>query len=326
MIAVAVIEFNTHGNEKQKLCARHWIDPTVSDIVYGGAKGTAKSYTGASLIFGDAFMYPETHYFIARKKLNDLRKFTRPTIEEVFGHWGIKENMWKYNGQDNYYQLYNDSKVFFLEAKYMPSDPLYERFGSMQMTRGWIEEAGEFEQSAKNNLFASCGRWKNDVYDLPLKLLQTCNPSKNYLYRDYYKKMIKGTLEDHKRFIQALPQDNKMLPPGYIEHLHQILTFSEKQRLLHGKWEFDDDPNACTTFEEIDLLFDYQMPTTWAGKWYITADIAFESDKCLIILWNGLDVVKIIDHPKDKKPEEAIRKLHVHKEFAANIIQFEIIL
>jgi len=175
--------FDTHGNIKQKEVCRYWIDSSTSDIVYGGSKGSGKSYLGASLIFGDALIYPETHYFIARKKLNDLRKFTIPTIHEVLKNWGVSQNYYKYNGQDNYYQLYNGSKVFLLEAKYLPSDPQYMRFGSMQMTRGMIEEAGEFEKDAKENLEASIGRWKNDEFGLIGKLLQTCNPSKNYLYR-----------------------------------------------------------------------------------------------------------------------------------------------
>ena len=303
------IEFNTHGNDKQKLCAEYWLDDSITDIVYGGSKGSAKSYTGVSLIFGDAFIYPGTHYFIARKKLNDLRKFTRPSIQEVFNHWGISDLMWKYNGQDNYYELHNGSKVFFLEANYQPSDPLYERFGSMQMTRGWIEEAGEFEEAAKNNLAASVGRWRNDEYELSRKLLQTCNPAKNYLYRDYYKKHNRNTLEAHKRFIQALPQDNRMLEDGYIDHLKQVLSRNEKARLLDGLWEFDDDPNSCTTFDAIDMMFDYPKPEKMEGKWYITSDIAFESDKCIIILWNGLEAIKIINHDKDKKPENKIKQL-----------------
>jgi hypothetical protein len=202
--------FDTKGNEKQKECARAWLDNDIVDVTYGGSKGSAKSFTGCSLIFGDAFIYPETHYFIARKKLNDLRKFTIPSIHEVFSIWGISDNLYKYNGQDNYFELYNKSKVFLLDAKYLPSDPLYYRFGSMQMTRGWIEEAGEFDEEAKNNLMASIGRWKNDEYGLTPKLLQTCNPSKNYLYKKYYKKFKDGTLEPYKKFIQALPTDNKI--------------------------------------------------------------------------------------------------------------------
>ncbi|HYH13575.1 MAG TPA: phage terminase large subunit, partial [Flavisolibacter sp.] len=178
--------FDTNNNDKQKQVAREWLNPDVTDIVYGGSKGSGKSYLGCSLIFGDAFLYPGTHYFIARKKLNDIRKFTIPSIYEVFAHWGLNSNYYTFNGQDNFFQLYNGSKIFLLEASPQPSDPLYARFGSMQMTRGWIEEAGEFEEAAKNNLSASIGRWKNEEYSLPPKLLQTCNPSKNYLYREYY--------------------------------------------------------------------------------------------------------------------------------------------
>ena len=74
-------------------------------------KALAKSFTGVSLIFSDALTYPETHYFIARKKLNDLRKFTVPSIQEVLEYGGTS-GYYKYNGQDNYFELHNKSKVF----------------------------------------------------------------------------------------------------------------------------------------------------------------------------------------------------------------------
>jgi phage terminase large subunit len=212
------ISFDTNGNDKQKKVASHWLDPTVSDIVYGGSKGSGKSYLGCSLIFGDAFIYPETYYFIARKKLNDLRKYTIPSIYEVFSHWGITDKYYRYNGQDSFFELHNNSRVYLLDAAQQPRDPLYQRFGSMQMTRGWIEEAGEFEETAKNNLGAAVGRWNNEKYNLSAKLLQTCNPSKNYLYRDYYQKDKQNELEEWKRFVQALPHDNKKLPPGYLDN------------------------------------------------------------------------------------------------------------
>lgn len=280
------ITFNTRGNEKQKACARAWIDPIITDIVYGGAKGGAKSWTGGSLIFGDALMYPETMYFVARKKLNDLRKFTVPTIHEVFKDWGLTDRYYKYNGQDNFFQLYNDSKVFLLEASYQPSDPLYMRFGSMTMTRGWIEEAGEFEEAAKNNLAASIGRWKNDTYNLPPKLLQTCNPAKNYLYREYYQKAKAGKLDAWKAFIQAFPTDNKMLPAGYIENLLRTLSKNEIERLIRGNWEFDDDPSVLMDYAKIvDLFSNTHVPS---GRKYVTADIArFGGDKIVIIEWDG---------------------------------------
>lgn len=279
--------FNTHGNSKQKECAAAWCDNAITDIYYGGAKGGAKSFTGVNLIFHDALTYPDTRYFISRKKLNDLRKFTLPTVSKVFAAWGLEQAEYaKFNGQDNFFECYNGSKVLFLDASYMPSDPLYERFGSMEFTRGWIEEAGEFDIAAKNNLAASIGRWKNDQYNLTRKLLQTGNPSKNYTYRDYYKPFIAGKLKPHQRFIQAFIQDNKMIDKGYIEQLEQSLSQNEKERLLHGNWEYDDDPSALIQYDKIlDIFTNTHVPE---GNKFITADIArLGGDKIVIIEWNG---------------------------------------
>lgn len=302
--------FDTNGNHKQKEVATLWLDPDVFDIVFGGSKGSGKSYLGCSLIFGDAFIYPETHYFIARKKLNDIRKFTIPSIYEVFELWGIDETRYSYNGQDNVFILDNGSKVFLIEAAWMPSDPYYYRFGSMQMTRGWIEEAGEFEVSAKNNLSASIGRWKNDVYGLPGKLLQTCNPSKNYLYRDYYKKHHDGTLESWKRFVQALPEDNKKLQSGYLDNLNRVLSKSEKERLLKGNWEYDDDPATLCGYDSICNIFTNEHVPH--GDRFITADIArLGKDTTTCRVWSGWRVIERVDRSKLRIPESAdlIRQL-----------------
>lgn len=296
--------FDTHGNEKQKQVARYWIDDEVFDIVYGGSKGSGKSYLGCSLIFGDALTYPGTHYFIARKKLNDLRKFTIPSIYEVFKHWGLTEHYYKFNAQDNIFTLYNGSKVFLLEAKFHPSDPLYMRFGSMQITRGWIEEAGEFEVAAKNNLAASIGRWKNGEYGIPGKLLQTCNPSKNYLYRDYYKKHKEATLELWKRFVQALPTDNTRLPPEYIETLRRTLSTAEKERLLKGNWEYDDDPATLIPYANICDIFTNEYVS--GGTLYITADIArLGKDTTIVRVWDGWRVIERVQRKKLRVTESA---------------------
>lgn len=284
------LSFDTHGNDKQKLAAKYWIDKETFEITYGGSKGSGKSFLGCSLIFGDAFIYPDTHYFIARKALNDLRKFTIPSIHEVFNAWGISPNYYKFNGQDNHFTLYNSSKVFLLQAKYEPSDPQYYRFGSMQMTRGWIEEAGQIDEEAKNNLAASIGRWNNDKYGLTAKLLQTCNPSKNYLYRDY-KDNKEGTLPTRKKFIQALPSDNKRLDSGYLENLNNTLSKNEKERLLFGNWEYDDDPSALCEYDRIVDMFSNNFDSIKEGEKYITADVArLGSDKIVIGLWQGYSV------------------------------------
>lgn len=316
------LEFNSFENDKQKLAASYWADSTTMEIAYGGSKGSGKSYLGCSMIFGDALIYPETFYFIARKQLNDLRKYTIPSIYEVFGNFGISEKYFSYNGQDNYFSLYNKSRVYLLDAKYLPSDPLYARFGSMQMTKGWIEEGGEFETAAKNNLLASVGRWKNDVYGLKGKVLITCNPMKNFLFTDFYLPSKKGELPEYKKFVQALPQDNKRLPKGYIDNLHLILSKNEKERLLHGNWEYDDDPTVLIQYESIINAFSNTFVES--GNKYITSDIArYGRDKTVIGVWYGWRLVKIVTIDKsglDYVADEIRKVANSYKVPLSNII------
>src|SRR6188508_2937158 len=100
------------SNERQKEALCLWADKVTEEILYGGAKNGGKSYLGGNCIFHDALVYPETMYFIARQSLTDLRKYTIPTVHEIFKDWGIDIGVYaQFNGQDNYFKCYNGSKV-----------------------------------------------------------------------------------------------------------------------------------------------------------------------------------------------------------------------
>lgn len=285
-------------NPRQIEAASAWIDPTVDEILYGGAKGGGKSFLGASLIFADAMTYPETHYFIARKELNDLRKYTMATVNEVFQKWGIDmEQYAKFNGQDNYYNLKNGSKVFLISCDERPGDPLFERFGSMQMTRGWIEEAGEVAENAKTNLWLSIGRWKNDVYKLHKKLLMTANPKKGWLKREFVDPFRNGVLPPTRRFIQAFAKDNLYLPEGYVDTLRNIRDTVARDRLFAGNWDYDDDQDALLSSEQISAMF--LKPQQEDGDMFMTVDPAFAGkDEAVIMIWRGYSVIKVVAVPK----------------------------
>lgn len=288
MIVEEMLTFDARGNKKQIEAARYWGDDYTFDIAYGGSKGSGKSFLGCSLILADALTYDETNYFIARKTLADLRKHTSASVAEVLKGWGIHRKTYKYNGMDNYYSFDNGSKVYFLDCKEMPSDPLYYRFGSVQMTRGMIEEAGEVDVKAKNALVATIGRWKNKEYNLPPKLLLTCNPSKNFLYQDYYEPHKQGKFNGRTRrkFIQALPTDNFCLDPRYLQNLEENLTYAERRRLLHGDWEYDEDPSILMDYDSIlDIFREKSLPD---GKRCMTVDIArMGGARVVCIVWNG---------------------------------------
>lgn len=287
------ITFKTR-NEKQIEAAGYWIDDVTEEILYGGAKGGGKSFLGATLIFGDALMYPETHYFIARRELNDLRKFTIPTIHEVFHTWGLDIKKYApYNGQDNFFRLYNGSVVYLIACKDEPSDPMFERFGSMQMTRGWIEEAGEVAEAARNNLWLSIGRWKNDVYKLKKKMLDTANPKKGHLKRDFVDPFNAGILSPARRYVQAFAQDNTYLPAGYVDTLKGIKDKVTRQRLAEGNWDYDDDQDSLITYDALSDMFSNTIVKD--GNRYMVVDVARKGrDTTVFSFWDGLECYKLL--------------------------------
>lgn len=305
--------FDSRGNDKQREVMALWSDTEVSEIVYGGSKGSGKSFLGCSLMLGMALMYPNTFYFIARKSLADLTRFTLPSIYEVMDIWNISPAYYNYNGSGNYFEFNNGSRIYLIHAAYRPSDPQYQRFGSMQMTQGWIEEAGEFTKDAKDNLAATVGRWKNDIYNIPAKLLMTCNPSNNFLYGDYYKPFRDGTQKPWVRFVRALPTDNKMLPKGYVEHLSRTLSPVQYRRLVLGEWEFDDSPEWLVSYDAVCDIFTNEHILE-EGLSYISTDLAGKGrDKWVVSTWIG-DVGRIPiiqSHSEGKEMEEKLRDISI---------------
>lgn len=292
MADILELEFTTK-NPKQIEAAQAWLDPDIEEILYGGAKGGGKSFLGASLIFGDAHIYPGTHYFIARQELNDLVKFTIPTIYEVHRKWGIRlEDYGSYNGNDKAFYLANDSKVFLLACKELPSDPLFERFGSMQMTRGWLEEGGEVAEAAKNNLWLSIGRWRNEEYQLKKKLLVTANPKKGWMKRDFVDPWKKDQLPRTRVFIPARATDNAYLSDDYRETLKNQKDTVARQRLWEGDWDYDEDKDSLISFDALSDAFSNTIVKD--GEKYMVVDVArLGKDTTVFSFWDGLELYKV---------------------------------
>lgn len=306
------IEFKTKNN-KQIEAAEYWIDDTTEEILYGGGKGGGKSFLGGSLIFGDALIYPETNYFIARKELIDLRKFTIPTIYEVFRAFSLKlEDYARFDGQYNTFHLKNGSQVFLIACKDEPSDPMFERFGSMQMTRGWIEEGGEVSENAKANLSLSIGRWKNDVYNLKRKLLITANPKKGWMKRDFIEPWKLNVLPSARRFVQALATDNPYLPADYVLTLAAEKDNVRRQRLFLGDWDYDEDKDSLVSFDAMTDAFSNTL--VLENNDYLTVDVArFGEDSTVYSFWKGLELRKI-----EKRQKQSITNtIQTTKDFAA---------
>lgn len=295
------------ANPKQKACIEAFYDKSIREIYYGGAKMCGKSYLGAFLFIMQALRYPGTHYFIARKRITDLTKFLVPSLLEVGKNYGI-EHEFKVNLQRNIVEFYNTSKIFLLEAAYYPSDPLYSRYGSMQITQGWIEEGGEVDLDAKVNLQASIGRWKNQEYDIPVKILITCNPANNFIY-SVYNDHISGKLAPDTVFITALPDDNPYCTSDYLNNLRASLPEMVARRLLQGLWDFENVANLFT-FEKITKAFRSDRIKNQYARKVISIDVALQGgDRCVAVLYEGTETgghYKIIHDEEQSNARELI--------------------
>jgi len=289
--------------DRQLLAAEYWTDDITEEVLYGGAKGGGKSYLGCTLIFSDALTYPETFYFIARHDLNDLKKYTDPSIREAVSNMGIDFDRYiSFNGQDNYFKLYNGSRVYFIDCKKLPSDPQFHRFGSLQFTRGFFEEIGQIDSMAIINLSAAVGRWNNEKYGLKRKILMTCNPNKGFAYNHFYLPNKNKSLPEYRKFIIALPTDNAYLTEDYLKALDR-LPENERQRLKYGNWEYDSDPTCLIDGSSIINLFTNNFGK---GRKRIIADIArYGSDRAIITVWEGFNIIEY--HTFDISSTELIK-------------------
>lgn len=288
-------------NKKQEAALNALTGGDRREVLYGGAAGGAKSWTGATWLTFMAETRPGTRWFIGRESLKSIKESTYITFLKVFKAYGIEAV--KYNANDHYLLFSNGSRIDFLELRYYPSDPLFERFGSLEYTGGWIEEAGEIAFGAFDVLKTRVGRHLNDQYGITPILFITCNPKKNWLYYFFYTLWKQNKLPAHRIFIQAFIHDNPAVDTGYLTQLRSLEDKSKRARLLLGDWDYSDDPSALCEFDSIVALFtnDHVKPT---GDKYGSADLAMQGrDKFIGGFRDGMVVRIPIDMAKSTGKE-----------------------
>jgi len=286
---------------KQSLLYDYFDDDITTEILYGGSAGCGKSFGVCSLMIIKCLEHPNIRIGLARNELTTLKKTTMVSLFEVLNNWGLKvEEHYRYNSTTGEITFTNGSKIVLLELRYLPSDPDYTRLGGQLLTFAVIDEAGEVDEKGKQILQSRLGRWLNNDIGVKPILLMTCNPSKNFLYRDYYIPYTDNTLPTYKKFIPALITDNEYINQSYIDNLHKILTPIDKQRLIYGNWDYSSDPNSLIEYNQILSIFVNEKPYIESPINYISADIAFTSDNAVIIIWEGLTAIEIIVNPTEK--------------------------
>lgn len=276
--------------KKQTKALDYLEDKTTKELLFGGGAGGAKSFLGCLWIILSCYRYPNTRWVIGRSKLKALKETTLNTFFEVAAMLGLEaNNNYTYNAQSGTIKV-GDSEVILKDLFHYPSDPNYDSLGSLEITGAFIDECNQLNVKAKEVLKSRI-RYKLEEYDLIPKILMTCNPAKNWVYTDFYKPNSEGRLHESKRFIQALASDNPNISQHYIDNL-RTLDKNSQERLLYGNWEYDNDPAKLMEYDSITDMFTNQYAER--GKKYITCDVArFGSDRTVIMVWDGLNVIDI---------------------------------
>jgi len=288
--------------EKQAIAYDYLTDSTTTEIGYGGAAGGGKTALGCFWVISQCLAYPGTRYAIGRKELKRLRITTLMTFFEIFQMIGFPPEKFNLNNQINVGQFENGSQVILLDMARQPSDPLYTRYGSLELTGAFVDESNETEAESIDILKTRLGRCKNKKYKLKPKLLETFNPSKNHVYFHYYKPFKDGSLDAHKIFIPALATDNPHLTEDYLDQLRNADKIT-RERLLNGNFEYDDDPTRLFEFDAMQDMF-VKKPAQLSEVKYITVDVArFGVDYSVVILWDDFHVEQVWYFKKNKTTE-----------------------
>ena len=273
------------------------MDDNTNIVVYGGSAGGGKSWLGCVWISYLCLNYQGIRCLIGRAVLQQLKLTTLNTLFEVLQMMGLKSGEhYTFNGQSNVLTFNNGSEIILKDLAFQPSDPNYDSLGSLEVTAVFIDESTQIT-SLCYSIVKSRIRFKLNQYKLIPKVLLTCNPSNNWIKKDFYLPYIEERLETNKAFVPALPLDNMYLPDSYIQMLRELPP-QQRKRLLEGDWNYMDDTDSLFEFDSISGSIFKDSPNPQDKK-YMSVDVArFGSDRSVVTIWVGLVVTEVLVYSK----------------------------
>jgi PBSX family phage terminase large subunit len=270
--------------DKQSNAVFYLKDNQTTEVLYGGAAGGGKSALGCLWLIEMCQTYEGSRWLMGRAKLKTLKETTLNTFFDLTSELGLSDQ-YNFNGQTNVITWVNGSEIILKDLFLYPSDPHFDSLGSLEITGAFIDECNQIVYKAWQ-VTKSRIRYKLKEFGLLPKLLGSCNPAKNWVYKKFYIPNKNDSMPSHKRFIQSLPKDNHHLPDSYIKSLLELDEISKK-RLHDGDWEYDDDKATLISY---NAIMDY-----WNGqhiekgdKKYLTIDVARKGkDKTVFRVWEG---------------------------------------
>ena len=292
------IKMQWKPSNKQLEAFNYLDDKVTTEVLYGGGAGGGKSHLGCVWIITSCLRYPGTRWLMGRAHLKTLKETTLKIFFGACKNFGLKSSIdYKYNSMTGHIAFPNGSEIYLKDLYAYPADPEFDELGSSEYTGAFIDEASQVSDKAYQIVMSRI-RYKLDEYNLVPKILTATNPTKNFLYREFYRPYKDNKLLSYRKFIPALVGDNPYIPKHYIDNLNKLDEVS-RQRLLFGNWEYDDDPARLFEYEHILDIFTNIYKHKVDDLYFISADIArYGEDRTIVYVWYEFEIVKIYSKEK----------------------------
>lgn len=250
---------------------------SVEELLYGGAKGGAKSYFGCMWCYIQAKRiiqkfkleqqkYPIVVGFMGRKQSVD---FTSTTLET-----------WKRVIPADAYRLKQQEKLIVIDEtvaiKYggLDDSDTVKKFNSAEYAFYFIDQAEECSEQDVGLLRGTL-RLKINGEHVWGKGLLTANPAICWL-----KSAFITTPQPNTMFIRALPSDNPFLPESYTATLRKAFAFRPEllNAYLYGSWDDLEGAFVVIRGRDVEACVNNDQWDKTIIKRVTVADIAGESE------------------------------------------------
>lgn len=209
----------------------------VHEVLLSGAVGSAKTTLLAHLICCHALDNKHAKILIGRRSLPDLKKTLYQKVIDHLNFKGFEQGKdYEFQGTTGNIQfLRTGSEV--ISASW--ADKRYMKFRSLELSMAVFEELtenNEDDSTAYKEISMRVGRINHINEKLIISATNPDSPG-HWAYKYFIES--KSQL---RHVYYSKTEDNKFLPPSYIERLKTDLDPKMARRMLHGEWlEIDKD-------------------------------------------------------------------------------------
>jgi len=286
----------------------------ANTIVYGGSARSGKSVVGSLWLLNQGLTHPNSKWLIGRRELGELKATTIDTFKRIVR----QGNMMDYfligdkgdivNNSTNQI-LFKNGSIIYLKDLDVGGDLEMHGLGGYELTGFWIDEAQECERTAYAKLIERSSFGHTQFGTKP-KAFLTCNPTQNWIKREFYDADKKGTLTKDVKFFQAYMEENKKnLPKEYLDNMTlEKLGTKRYNEMVLGLWEYVEGADTLFVSSDVYDCFTNNKDGLPRGEKMISVDPAGQGkDSTCIVYADGWFVSEIIKMEKADTPTVVAR-------------------